>query len=44
MQDDINIYDTSEKDMQIYYNPDFRSPALNQFQTVYNPEVDKERE
>ena len=30
--------------MQIYYNPDFRSPALNQYQTVYDPDVDKQRE
>ena len=30
--------------MQQYYNPDFRAPDYNQYQTVYNPEADKSRE
>lgn len=44
IQNEVNIYDTTEKDMQIYFHPDFRSPALNQYQTVYEPEVDQQRE
>jgi hypothetical protein len=36
--------DAAEKDMQIYFHPDFRSPALDQYQTVYSPKTDNSKE
>jgi len=37
--------DTAEKDMSLYYHPDFRSPpAPGQYETVYSHEEDTKRE
>jgi hypothetical protein len=41
---DSSMLDSSAKDMSIYHHPDFRAPPENQYQTVYSPEEDRERE
>ena len=41
---DHAILDSSAKDMSMYYHPDFRSPPVNQYETVYQPEEDQQRE
>lgn len=38
------MLDTSAKEMSHYHHPDFRAPMDNQYQTVYSPEEDLERE
>lgn len=42
---DPSFLDSSARDMSIYYHPDFRGPPPEgQYQTVYSPEEDRERE